>query len=228
MQKSTSKRILSRATSILAFTFLSLPTWAQSGSGDQTKQVACVAILSPTVEGVPGNAGDAASGVRDLIASYLQGPTTKPVVLDAKLPSLAAEEAKQKGCQSLLVTSVQRKPGGHRGFMKALTQAAGTASWSLPYGGSAASTAARAGTTAALQTVSSLAQSTKPKDEISLEYRLESLDGHVQFGPKSEKQTAKADGEDLLTPVVRRAAEAIVTRNATSQPMPAEPRGKEQ
>jgi hypothetical protein len=45
-----------------------------------------------------------------------------------------------------------------------------------------------------------------------LEYRLQSAGGEVQFGPKSERQTAMADGEDLLTPVVRRAAEAIVTR----------------
>jgi hypothetical protein len=30
--------------------------------------------------------------------------------------------------------------------------------------------------------------------------------------PKSESQTAAADGEDLLTPIVMRTAEAIVTR----------------
>ena len=45
------------------------------------------------------------------------------------------------------------------------------------------------------------------------EYRLQSASGQIQFGPKTETQTAKTDGEDLLTPVVRRAAEAIVARN---------------
>ena len=189
-------------------------TWAQSGSADQPNQVGCVAIVSPAVEGLPGNAADAANGVRDLIAGYLQGPAIKPVVLDAKLPSLAAEEAKQKGCQSLLVTSLHRKSGSSHGFMKALSQAAGT----LRYGGSAASTAAQAGTTAALQTVSLLAQSTKTKDEISLEYRLQSADGQIEFGPRTERRTAKADGEDLLTPVVTLAAEAIVSRNAATRP----------
>jgi hypothetical protein len=201
---------------------------AQSPTADQTKQAACVAIVSPAVEGVPGNATDAANGVRDLIASYLQGPAIKPIVLDAKLPSLAAEEAKQKGCQSLLLTSVHRKSGGGHGFMKALSHAAGTAPWNLPYGGSASSTAARAGTTAALQTVSLLAQSTKAKDEISLEYRLQSATGQIEFGPRTERRTAKADGEDLLTPIVTLAAEAIVTSNAATRPTQPDQETKQQ
>ena len=55
-------------------------------------------------------------------------------------------------------------------------------------------------------------QGAKSKDELRLEYRLQSASGRIQFGPKTETQKAIADGEDLLTPVVMRAAEAIVTR----------------
>lgn len=192
---------------VLALTGLSFRAEAE-----EPKQVGCIAILAPTVEGVPGNASDAANGVRDLIASYLQGPTIKAVALEAKLPSLAGQEAKQKGCESLLITSVRRKSSNH-GLLRAFGQAAGSSSYSLPYGGgSVGSAIARAGTSAGLQAASSLAQSTKAKDELSLEYRLESADGKVQFGPRTEKRTAKTDGEDLLTPAVTRAAEAIVTR----------------
>ena len=104
--------------------------------------------------------------------------------------------------------------------MKALGQAAGTASWNLPYGGSAASGVARAGTSAGLQTVSSLAQSTKAKDEISFEYRLQTADGQTLLGPKTENQKAKADGEDLLTPVVTRATEFIVAATAPKSSLP--------
>ena len=181
---------------------------------DSPKPVACIAVMAPTLEGVPGSATDAANGVRDLIASYLQGPTFKAIALEAKLPSLAAEEAKQKGCETLLITSVRRKSSNHN-LLKALGQAAGSSSYSLPYGGSSVgSTIARTGTTAGLQTASSLAQSTKAKDELSLEYRLQTPDGKVEFGPKTERRAAKTDGEDLLTPVVTRAAEAIVTATA--------------
>jgi hypothetical protein len=207
------------ANSIVAVAVLTATpnTWAQSSTTDQPRQPTCIAIMAPTVEGVPGSAVDAAKGVSDLMASYLQGPSMKTVVLEAKLPSLASEEAKQKGCEPLLITSVHRKSGGSHGFIKALGQAAGTSSWSLPYaGGSAASTIARGGTTAGLQTVSSLAQSTKAKDEIAFEYRLQSADGQIQFGPKTERRTAKADGEDLLTPLVAHAAEAIVAQKAAT------------
>jgi len=193
----------------------SVTSSAQAAASNQSQQTACIAIVTPTVEGVPGSASDAAKGVSDLIASYLQGPTMKPLVLEAKLPVLAAEEAKQKGCEPLLIAGVRRKSGGGHGFMKALSQAAGTSSYSLPYGGSAASTVARAGASAGLQTVSSLAQSTKAKDEVSFEYRLQSADGKVEFGPKTERRTAKTDGEDLLTPLVQSAAEAIVTRTGS-------------
>jgi hypothetical protein len=195
--------------------------WAQSGSAAPAKPAACIGIITPTVEGVPGTAADAGNGVRDLMASYLQGSPLKPMVLDAKLALLAGEEAKQKGCESLLIATVRRKSSG-RGLIKALGQMAGTSSYSLPYGGSAASSVARAATTTGLQAVSTLAQSTKAKDEISLEYRLQSADGHVLFGPRTERQTAKTDGEDLLTPVVARAAEAIA-RNAAPQAAPSAP-----
>lgn len=179
---------------------------------EEPKKTGCIAVMAPGLEGVPGSAADAANGVRDLITSYLQGPTIKAVALDARLQSLAAAEAKQKGCGVLLLSTVRRKSSNHN-LLKALGQAAGSSSYSLPYGGSSVgSTVARAGTTASLQTASSLAQSTKAKDELSFEYRLQSPDGKVEFGPKTEKRAAKTDGEDLLTPVVTHAAEAIVTR----------------
>ncbi len=173
--------------------------------------VSCISIVLPTVQGMPGNAPDVAGGVRDLVNSYLTGSSTKVVMLEARLPSMAAAEARQKSCESMLFLTLTRKTGGSR-FAKALGQAAGNSSWYLPGGGTVASATARAAAVAGLQTASTLAGSTKAKDEMRLEYRLQSPTGQVEFGPKTERQTATADGEDLLTPVVMRAAEAIVTR----------------
>ena len=168
----------------------------------------CFAIVIPTLEGVAGNASEAAVGVRDVMESYLNGPSLKVLALEAKLPSQAREEAKQKGCEPLLFLKLTRKTGGGK-LLKAVGQAASTTSWQLPGGGTAASAAARVGAAGGLQAVSAMAQQTKVKDEVILEYRLESADGHVQFGPRSEHQTAKTDGEDILTPVTARAAENI-------------------
>ena len=185
--------------------------WSQSPKSTPAGPIHCIAIANPALEGLPGNAVEAANGVRDLFVSYLTGPSVKVVALDAKLPSLAAEEAKQKSCEPLLFVTVRRKTNNH-GFFKALGQAAGTSSWSLPGGSTAASATARAGAAGGLQAASSMAQSTKAKDEVSLEYRLQSADGQMQFGPQTERRTAKTDGEDLLTPLVEHAAEAIISR----------------
>jgi hypothetical protein len=190
---------------------LGVPALTQSSKPDSVAAARCIAIVNPALEGLPGNASETATGVRDLITSYLTGPSVKVVALEAKLPSLAAEEAKQKNCEPLLFVTVRRKSNSH-GFLKALGHAAGTSSWNLPGGGSAASAAARASAAGGLQAASSLAQSTKAKDEVSLEYRLQSADGQTQFGPTTERRTAKIDGEDLLTPLVEHAAEAIVGR----------------
>jgi hypothetical protein len=164
------------------------------------------------VQGVSGNATEVATGVRALMTTFLEGPSLKVVALDSRLPSQQAEEAAHKDCGRLLVLSVTRHSGGGR-FTRAVGEAAGSTAWMLPGGsGGAASAAVHAATVGGLRAASSLAASTKSKDDLQIEYRVVAASGQVQFGPNTEKQKAKADGEDLLTPVVTRIAEAIVTR----------------
>lgn len=178
---------------------------------DVAAEARCIAVAMPAVQGVPGNSVDAASSLRDLMISYLTAPSVKIVPLDAKLPSQTAEEARQKNCEPILVLSLTRKSGGSR-LTQALGQAAGGSAWYVPGGGTVGSATARAAAAGGLHAASSLASSTKAKDEVRLEYRLQTAAGQTELGPKTESQTATADGEDLLTPVVMRAAEAIVTR----------------
>src|SRR5258708_17378007 len=103
----------------------------------------CIAVAMPVVQGVPGNAVDAASGLRDLMVSYLTAPSFKIVTLEAKLQSQAVEEARQKNCEPILVLSLTRKSGGSR-LTHALGQAAGSSAWYVPGGGTVASATARA------------------------------------------------------------------------------------
>ena len=208
----TAQRYVRRSMLAVGFAIVfTASIWAQSQNADVPTSARCIAIVAPVLEGVPGNALDAGAGVRDVIVSYLTGPSVKVVLLEAKLLSQAREEAKQKQCEPVLFTKLTRKTGGGKA-LKALGQVANTTSWQLPGGGTAATAAVRAGAAGGLQAVSAMAQSTKAKDEVTLEYRLESANGQVQFGPRTEHQTAKVDGEDLLTPVSARAAEAIVTQ----------------
>jgi hypothetical protein len=56
-----------------------------------------------------------------------------------------------------------------------------------------------------------MAATTRAKDEMRLEWTITALAaGARSAAPKSEKLKASSDGEDLLTPLVQRAAENIV------------------
>ena len=63
---------------------------------------------------------------------------------------------------------------------------------------------------AAASAARAMATNTKSKDELTLDYRLETPDGAVVI-KNSAKAKASSDGQDLLTPLVERAAEEVVT-----------------
>ncbi len=54
-----------------------------------------------------------------------------------------------------------------------------------------------------------MASTTRAKDELTLEFRLGTVDNVLRASPKTEKAKAKSDGEDLLTPLVEKASESI-------------------
>jgi hypothetical protein len=157
------------------------------------------------VQGVEGSATDVGNAVRDLLASYLNGPSIQVLSLEARLPSPAIEEARQKQCGYFLTTTLTRKQAGGGAFAKALGQGLGSAAWSIP-AGNVGSAVARSAAVGGAQAVSTLATSTKAKDELRIEYTLSSADGAALSGPKSEKAKAKIDREDLLTPLIERVA----------------------
>jgi hypothetical protein len=167
----------------------------------------CLAVVLPSVHGVDGSATEVASGVRDLFVSFLNGPALRTIVLEARLPAQAAIEARQKGCDLMLLTTMTRKRDGGSKLGGVLGQAAGTAAWHLPYG--AAGTLARGAAIAGAQAATTLASDTRRKDEVRLEYRVGAPDAVASVKPVSSKAKARADGEDLLTPLVERSSAEI-------------------
>lgn len=185
-----------------------------SASDDLDEAGACVALMVPSVQGVTGSAEDAATGLRDLISKYLSGPSLRVVALDSRLPTQAAAEAREKNCEPILVMSLTRKSGGGK-LTRALGQAAGGSSFYIPGGGTVGSVVVSTAAQAGLRTAAALASSTRAKDTMTVDYRLQSATGDIRFGPRTETQKASVDGEDLLTPVVARVAEAIATYRGT-------------
>jgi hypothetical protein len=170
-------------------------------------QTPCIAVPLPSVRGAEGSATELATAVRDLVLSYLTGPSLRAVALDARLAAQALEEARQKECGTVLTITVTRKKSGGSGFGRALGDAAGAAAWHVPYGHSAASTAARGAAMAGSAAVSSLASNTRVKDELLIEYRL-SANGRTALREGRDSAKAKSDGEDLVTQLVERMATA--------------------
>jgi hypothetical protein len=173
----------------------------------------CIGLALPSVQGANGDASQLGTAVRDLFATYLTGPSLRPAILDARLPAMAAEEARDKACGHLLIVRVTHKRGGGGTLGRAVGEAAQTAAWHTPVGSPTAAMA-RGAAVAGGQAIVSLSQSTRAKDELRLEYTLSSPATGMVAGSTTFIGKAKIDGEDVLTPIVERAAQAIATRLA--------------
>ena len=182
------------------------PSPASQGSGDEV----CIAVVQPLVTGVEGQADSVGTGVRNLFVSFLTGPSMKAVPLEARLGSQATEEARQKNCPRVLTVTLEEKHHGNHSKFKAITQAAGSAAGYVPYTG----LGAHVGVDAAVlgtEAVASVASNTRANDEMTLDYSVSSTDGKTILSRKSDKAKAHSDGEDLITPLVAKAADVIAT-----------------
>lgn len=170
-----------------------------------------ICLAPVTVEATPAGM-DPVAAVRDAFMNFLTGPSLGVQPLNARLQSQVREEAKLADCRFLLLPSIkhERKTGGGGLLGRVAGGAVQSGAWAVA--GSAGSTAGRvvagAAAGAASSAVSGYASGSQQSDELTISYRLESADGKVLL-KKSGKQKAKSAGEDLLTPVVQRAAEAI-------------------
>jgi len=173
-----------------------------------------ICLAPASVQMAAGKSDEAVQAVRDVFVSFLNGPTLKVTPLTSRLASQAKEEAKQGHCGYILFVTLayKKKSSGGGLFARAAGDAAGTAVWHIPGGGSAGSAAARsAATSVASDALRGMNSNVKAKDEMMLEYRLEAADRPSPLLAKSEKSKASSDGEDLLTPLVEHAASAIAS-----------------
>lgn len=168
----------------------------------------CVAPPDVRMSGVNGGASDS---VRETLAGYLTGPSIQPVKMTARLASQVSEESRQAGCSALLFITITQKRGGGPGFLnRTLSNAGYSAAGYIPGGGSVATGVARSVAMSGVYTAAQLATATKAKDEFRLEYRLERAAGSGSTANGDCHARAQSDGEDVLTPLIGKAAEEIV------------------
>lgn len=137
-------------------------------------------------------------------------PNLEVVPLEAKLASAIDAEAKEKQCDFIIYTNVSHKKGGGGGFgsMFGGTGASLLGS-SIGYGaGTGAAVAAQVTTQAVM--AATMSENIKAKDEITLDIKLQATGSSTPTLAKQYKQKAKSAGEDIISPVIEQAAQAIV------------------
>lgn len=177
-----------------------------------------IGLLLPNVQMSSGNAAQAAEALRNSFASHLKGPSIEVVTLSARLPSLAIEEARQSQCDYMLSVSMNVKKGGSGSmFGRAIGNIAGATAAHIPGGGSASTGAARSAAITGVYTTAAIATSIKARDEVTLEYKLDQVEtAKTSLGSK-DKAKANADGEDVISPLVQKAAGDVVAKVSQKQ-----------
>jgi hypothetical protein len=189
--------------------FLLLP-FASIASQEAPADGPLICLAPAAVEAAPSGS-DPVAAVRETFSSFLTGPTLGVKALDARLESQVRQEAKLAGCKYLLLPTVkhQRKTGG--GLLSRVAgSAAEQGAWSVAAG--AGSTAGRIAASAAAGAARTAAwdysHNFRSKDELTLAWRLEGPVG-AELKKGKAKKKAESDGEDVLTPLVQGASEAI-------------------
>lgn len=196
----------------IAMIAVSLVANATSASA-QTPDSIRICLAPATVE-TSANADAAVEAARATFTTFLTGPSIRSEPLKARLESQAREEARQAGCPYILLTTLKlvskRSGGGVLGQVAAGAVRQGAAEVGIASGSAAGRVASSAVYAGVSQASMNYAVTIRRKDELTLGYRLETAGGAV-VAQKRDKRSAKSDGEDLLTPLVQRAAEVIVT-----------------
>ena len=181
---------------------------AAQAFGPKKPGVVRIGIFMPQYE-LGGSGGETASeSLRTVEEQYLSGPKTEIVRISALLPVQATAEAREKQCDYVLVTSLtQKKNSGWSGALRTLSAATPMAAM-IPGAGMAAIAASQS-LAIASTTVVMASSGVKAKAEITFEYSLNSADG-TSVWRDAQKAKARTDGEDVVTPMIQKAATNIV------------------
>ena len=187
-------------------------------------ELPCVAIAPPKAQLGQSTGQDIAVPVQNMLVSYLSGPMLRVVPLQSRLPAQLKAEAKQLGCEQMLVTNVKYKK--KKNFGKAFSIGAGVLSSVIPYAGGsvgsyvATATAANVANSAAnaqmqqeaMESISAAQGNVRKGDFIFLDYELKQVGKKKAIAKNKFDAKASEDGEDLLLPLIEEASGEIFTK----------------
>lgn len=154
------------------------------------------------------NASELALAIQSTLTDYLKGTKVEIVQLEAKLPSAIADEAKEKSCDYIIFVNVSHKKGGGGFGMFSKVVAPAIGATGIGHTGSTIGNVAGQVATHAIVSAGAIAGNVKNKDEITLDIKLQNGDSVALT--KQYKAKAKSDGEDIISPIIEQAAQAII------------------
>jgi len=177
-----------------------------------------------------GTSADVAEPVRQALMSYLKGPMVEVLALEARIPQQIAAEAAEKGCAFVLYTDVAQVPkGGGMSMFKKLAPLAGAVPLLVGggMGNMGAQVAAQAVAQTAMQASMQSAQedamanamaaingaqksNVKAGDSLKLQYKLVKVGEGQPLKDETLQVKAKANGEDVLSPMIETVAVAVI------------------
>jgi hypothetical protein len=192
---------------LFVFFAMSLSALAQTADSKNTVRVGLPTVKTGAVgEGI--NAQELAGAIQNSLGEYLKGSKIELVPLEAKLASALDAEAKEKQCAFVLYATVSHKKGGGGGFGKMFSSIAPMMSNVIPMAGGMGGAIAGSVVSTAATTAAGASANVKSKDEITLDIKVNSLGG-AAFA-KQYKGKAKSEGEDIISPMIEQASQALV------------------
>lgn len=170
-----------------------------------------VGIAQPKAQLGQGNSGNnVAEPIRAMIVNYLSGPMIEVTPLVSMLATQLDAEAKQKDCDYIVYSSMTmtQSSGGFGLLKKAAPMANMIPMVAVTRGIAGAAGAAAAGT--AMSGAGGVANTVKAKSEVKFEYQLMAQGNATPLIANALTAKAHSDGEDVITPLIEKADEAIL------------------
>jgi hypothetical protein len=211
----------------------SAPVVAPQTLGPKVAGKIRIGVAPPDAQvGQGNNAGaDYSTPIRNSIVLFMNGPAVEIAALDSHIAMQLQAEAQQKQCDYILFSSVAVKHSSAGGFGKFMKMAGPLASMTPMAGmaggmsGAVAASAASAAASAAAMSAQQQAMNQlagfngqiKSKDDVTVQYQIMATGQTSPLLQNSLKAKAKSDGEDVLTPLLERAATGILTEVSKKQ-----------
>jgi hypothetical protein len=155
----------------------------------------------------------AGESLRLLESQYLKGPKIEVVLLTSLLESQVEAEAKEKECDYVVFSAMSQKKSGRMGFLRGASTLMSVMPIAVAARGAAGAIAATASASAAASAASSMSSQVKAKNDLTFEYHMLAPGNATAVLENKATAKAKADGEDVITPLVEAAGTSIVEKS---------------